>query len=129
MTTQTNHPDIEIYIKNAEHTDIVKWLSQRFDSFTSLGHKGVLHTWHASYQDHTFKVAIHERALGKSWSSVWFQSDNTPWSIDLDCAREAAKVLNLQVRCIASGWQEGDNPDEWWKLENGTEEKIEWKTD
>ena len=125
----TRHPDIEIYIKNTSVEKITAWLSQRLDKIHALGNKGLLHQFTGEYQQHTFEIVIHERALGKAWLSVWFQTDQTPWEVDLDCAREASIELKAQVRCIASGWQEGDDPDEWWKVEQGQEEKIQWATD
>lgn len=125
----THHPDIEIYIKKAPVEEIVNWLFSRFERFELIGKKGVLHQYEAQWQSASFAVAIHERALGKSWISVWFQSDQTPWQIDLDCAKEASHALNTQVRCIASGWQEGDDPDEWWRVEAGDAEKIQWVTE
>lgn len=125
----TNHPDIEIYIKNTRLSSIVDWLSARFEQFEPTASKGMLHQYEARWQQQRFAVAIHERALGKSWISVWFQSAHTPWQIDLECAREASEKLHAQVRCIASGWQEGDDPDEWWRVEKGQETKIQWVTD
>lgn len=125
----TNHPDIEIYIKNCKLDEVLQWLSERLDSVKATGSKGMLHQFSASYQGHKFAIAVHEKALGKAWISVWFQSNTTPWKVDLDCAREASAVLKAQVRCIASGWQEGDDPDEWWKVEEGQEVKMQWVTD
>lgn len=125
----THHPDIEIYIKNSSVEKIVHWLNNRFENVELLSIKGLLHHYEAHWQTHRFTFTIHQRALGKAWISIWFQSDQTPWQIDLECAREASKELNAQIRCIDSGWQEGDDPDEWWKIENGLEEKIAWITE
>lgn len=125
----TRHPDIEIYIKNSSVEAICAWLAKRFEQLEPIGRKGLLHQYQARYQGHDFEVLINERAIGKSWIIVWFQSDKTPWSIDLDCAREASTELHTQVRCIASGWQEGDDPDEWWRVDKGKEQKIKWSTD
>lgn len=125
----TKHPDIEIYIKNTPVEKVLTWLSKRLDRIDESSSKGLFHHFTGEYQQQTFDVVIHERALGKSWISVWFQTDQTPWNIDLDCAREASIKLNAQVRCIASGWQEGQDPDEWYRVEKGIEEKIQWITD
>ena len=124
----SKHPDIEIYVKNVSIEQITAWLNDRFDAVQVSSKKGLLHHFSAEYQGHSFRYMIHEKAIGKSWSSIWFQSDETPWKIDLDCAKEASLALNTQVRCIASGWQEGDDPDEWWKVEKDHAEKIQWVT-
>ena len=51
-----------------------------------------------------------------------------PWAQDLDCAHAASAEMETQVRSIAGGWNDGDDPDEYWKVENGEAEKIQWRT-
>jgi len=128
-STETRHPDIEIYIKNRPLEAILEWLSQRADALESRRSSGSTHSLTAIFDQQRVPVMIHEKAVGKAWVSVWFRSDATPWARDLDCAREAATALDTQVRCILSGWQDGDEPDEWWKVEGGDTEKILWRTD
>lgn len=123
------HPDIEIYIKNRSITAIESWLSTLGEDVSpviSQDSDKSTHEYIITLADNNIPVFIHERAAGKSWTSVWFQSDQTPWIKDVDCARVAAAALETQVRCIASGWQNGDDPDEWWKIEDQTEELIKW---
>ena len=73
-------------------------------------------------------MLIQQRVIGKAWSTVWFDSSETHWATDLECAHQIAKAMETQTRCIASGWQEGDEPDEWYKVHQGVEEKIVWNT-
>jgi len=128
-STETRHPDIEIYIKNRPLEAILEWLNQRADALESRHSSGSTHSLTAIFGQQRIPVMIHEKAVGKAWISVWFRSDATPWVRDLDCAQEAAETLDTQVRCIVSGWQDGDDPDEWWKVEGGETEKILWRTD
>lgn len=123
------HPDIEIYIKNRSLDQILAWLAQRCEQLDSPRHSGGTHRLNALLGGVRVPVLIHEKAVGKAWTSVWFRSDRTPWSRDLDCAEEAAAALGTQVRCIVSGWQDGDDPDEWWRVEQGVAEKITWRTE
>jgi len=128
MTTN-RHPDIEIYIKNRSLSDIIDWLRTRFDDVQEQPSGSAIHNFTVGYQGNTVSLMIHEKAVGKAWTSLWFRSDRTPWEKDLDCANEASQQLNTQVRCIATGWSEGDDPDEWWRIEAGAIEKIQWRTD
>jgi hypothetical protein len=129
MSNATRHPDIEIYIKNRSLQQILAWLHQRSDSLKPQYSSGGTHAFKAVLEGVQVPVMIHEKAVGKAWISVWFRSDATPWVRDLDCAEEVAKALDTQVRCIVSGWQDGDEPDEWWKIEGGEVEKITWRTE
>ncbi len=129
MSNATRHPDIEIYIKNRSLQQILAWLHQRSDSLKPQHSSGGTHAFKAVLEGVQVPVMIHEKAVGKAWISVWFRSDATPWVRDLDCAEEVAKALDTQVRCIVSGWQDGDEPDEWWKIEGGEIEKITWRTE
>lgn len=126
--SETRHPDIEIYVKNSSLNAITQWLETCSDQLGPIKSSGVTHTAKVRFGADDVAVMIHERVVGKAWLSVWFQSDKTPWATDLECARVASKALDTQVRCIASGWNEGDDPDEWWKIEAGNEEKISWHT-
>ncbi|WP_372830629.1 hypothetical protein [Pontibacterium sp.] len=126
--TDQRHPDIEIYVKNRSLEEIEHWLRQRFDVLNTDFSQGTVHEYKAGLSDATIPVMIHEKVVGKAWTSVWFKSDKTLWATDLDCAAQAAIDLDTQIRCIAGGWADGDEPDEWWKVENGEQEKIQWRT-
>lgn len=128
-STETRHPDIEIYIKNRSLEQILEWLNDRADGLKIHNSVGGTHSLTAFFSDQRIPVMIHEKAAGKAWISVWFRSDATPWIRDLDCAQEIAQAMNTQVRCIVSGWQDGDDPDEWWRIEGSEIEKITWRTD
>ena len=122
------NPDIEIYIKNTDAQAITAWL----DSLAGQLDKGeqqpnIQHyVWH--YEGEAIPVMLHERVVGKAWTSLWFNSSATPWAVDLDCAKAAATALATQVRCTANGWTEGDEPDTWWKVETDSCEEIQWRT-
>lgn len=126
--SEERHPDIEVYIKNCPLEEILDWLGDRCEEVEILNSVGGTHALDIVINNCRVPVMIHEKAVGKAWISIWFRSENTPWAKDLDCAHEIANALNTQVRCIASGWSEGDDPDEWWRIENGIAEKIQWQT-
>jgi len=128
-STESRHPDIEIYIKNRSLEQILQWLRRRTDAVEAHDSVGATHSLSVVFAGARIPVMIHEKAVGKSWVSIWFRSDATPWARDIDCAMEVAAALDTQVRCIVSGWQEGDDPDEWWTTNGSEIEKIIWHTD
>ena len=128
MTDTQRHPDIEIYVKDRSLDQITNWLQQLCQNFQPDFTQGQVHHFIGTIDGEDIPVMVHEKVSGKAWTSVWFNSDKTPWIKDLDCARQAASELDTQIRCIASGWNTGDDPDEWWKIEQGNAEKIQWRT-
>jgi len=126
--SEQRHPDIEVYVKECNALQLYDWLKSNVGD-VSPPHKSkdnikTTLTWQSSQ----IPVLIQERVVGKAWTSIWFDSDETPWATDLDCARQISKELSVQTRCILSGWNEGDEPDEWMKIHNDHEEKISWQT-
>ncbi|WP_299197072.1 hypothetical protein [uncultured Amphritea sp.] len=128
MTEEQRHPDIEIYIKDRSLDRISRWLESLCQSLKRDFEQGQVHHFVAVINGCEIPVMIHEKVSGKAWTSIWFNSDQTPWIKDLDCAQQAARELDTEIRCIASGWTSGDDPDEWWRIEQETVEKIHWKT-
>lgn len=126
--TNSRHPDIEIYVKNCSLEAIQDWLKSLSDQMTCNTSKNTIHEFTLTFQGNNVETLVHEKVAGKAWTSVWLKSDQTPWVNDLECARAAASAMDAQIRCVASGWEDGDDPDEYWKIENGTEEKIQWRT-
>lgn len=126
--TEPRHPDIEIYVKNRSLKKIESWLQQRFDRVDRDFEQGTTHEYRATLNGAMISVLVHEKVVGKAWTSIWFKSDKTDWIKDLDCAQDAANEMETQVRCIAGGWSDGDEPDEWWKVEHGEQEKILWRS-
>lgn len=125
--TDQRHPDIEIYIKNKSVSDIEQWLSS-LGQLSTTKTAGLTHHYSLSLADSDMPVMIHEKVAGKAWTSLWFKENHTSWDQDLACAEAAASAMATQVRCIASGWNDGDEPDEYWKIENSQTEKIIWRS-
>ncbi|MEH6472798.1 MAG: hypothetical protein V7752_16280 [Halopseudomonas sp.] len=126
QTPNDRHPDIEIYIKQRSAERISQWLESLFDNIEAIGKRGHTYRYNAAYQSHNIPITVIDQAA-KGFSSVWFDSAETPWAIDLDCALQAQQQLDTEVRCIASGWKEGDEPDEWWSITDQGKNKIQWQ--
>ncbi|WP_271272969.1 hypothetical protein [Aliamphritea hakodatensis] len=125
-TAATRHPDIEIYVKSRNLEEICQWLNGVFSAVERQHSQGTVHQYRTGCG---IPVLIHEKVSGKAWTSVWFDSDSTPWEKDLDCAIIASQQMDTEIRCIAGGWNDGDDPDEWWKVAtDGEATKIQWRT-
>lgn len=125
--TEQRHPDIEIYIKSRTLDEIETWLGS-LGTLEKTTSQGLTHDYKLSLDGQTVPLMIHEKVAGKAWLSLWFKENLTPWDQDLDCARAASEAMSTQIRCVASGWNDGDEPDEYWKVENGQQETIIWRS-
>lgn len=127
-----NQPDIEIYIKHTNALEITSWLAAYFqpietplltDENLALGTmiKGTLN-------ETKVPLVITPKAAGKAFTSVWFQSEQTPWKNDLECAESFIAMHNREVRCSSGTWteEEAENEEKWWCLSDGTKKLLRW---
>lgn len=129
--TQT---DIEIYIKAATPEAIQEWLSLITLSLDAKSFSPKRQAYWATMQslDETIDEASKEfeiivlSSVQNNYSSIWFNSAKTPWANDKACAKQAFDHFKSAVRCTASGWQEGDQPDQWLHIDDSGEEVIDW---
>lgn len=121
------HPDIEIYLKAQPVPQVEAWLQDRFGPLTAVAKNKQGCRYRLEIDGRTVPVMVIEKAAG-NFTSVWFDSDRTPWARDIDCAREAHRHFQCETRCVASGWTDGDEPDEWWSITEAGEGKILWRS-
>lgn len=125
QTQNDRHPDIEIYVHKSSLKQVEDWLESVFGQLQANGSKGNSHRFSVTLDSNLIPITVIEKAA-PGYTSIWFDSAFTPWARDLECARQAQSKLDTEVRCIASGWQEGDEPDEWWSVSETGEKKIQW---
>lgn len=121
-------PDIEIYLAGARPDAILAWLQQRFpESTASALRPAGKRQWRVqvSHGSHAIPVLVIEEAA-PGFTSVWFDSPQTPWPDDISCAREAFAHFRIEVRATPGSWQEGDDPDLWWHIDAAGEGPIHW---
>ena len=101
-----NQPDIEIYLKRPAIEDILGWLEKHFEI---SGHEtsGDRHEISLIYNGVALTCMIFEKVAKGGYASVWFKSNQTPWSTDEACASDAFESLGLETRCSTGGWQSG----------------------
>lgn len=119
-------PDIEIYIANTKAADVLTWLATRFAEHGQPRPAGK-RQWRQQlqFEGRTIPVLVIEEA-SPGFTSVWFDSPQTPWADDMACAREAFAHFQQEVRAIAGSWDEEADPDEWWRIDVQGETVIRW---
>ncbi|MBM6551654.1 hypothetical protein [Marinomonas ostreistagni] len=122
-------PDIEIYLLSCPTERIINWLEQDF-SILDMRKAGDMATKLVlEHEHHEIPVTILEQAAGKRFTSVWFDSELTPWQSDMECAKRAFEFLQCEIRCNYQGWQEDleDDPDLWWRINANGEGTYIWR--
>lgn len=119
--------DIEIYIHKGSPDRINGWLQSVFGVApvpqSSPGGKHS-HAYRIICQDIEIPVLL---IVQGAWTSVWFNSDRTPWESDLACAQAAAQTLGTRARCTDGGWHEGDDPDQFLEVAENRVSTIIWR--
>lgn len=121
-----SQPDIEIYLKDADHTAVAEWLSTAIGPGSGWQKKG--QTYKCLFAD--IPVTWLPNAVGK-WHSLFLESDATPWADDLACAKAAFAALNVEVRCSPGSWEEEESDeqaDRWMRISADGVEEINWRT-
>lgn len=98
-------PDIEIYLKDAEHAAVAAWLEQALGPCGPWQEHGQTLKCTARGEHGAVRVTWLPKAVGK-WHSLFLESDSTPWDDDLACARAAHAALGVEIRCAPGGWEE-----------------------
>ncbi len=129
-----NTPDIEIYVKAIHFPQMMNWLAKHFSavSFSSkaahLYENGKPVKGKLSNQQGETEVLITPHAAGKSFTSIWFKHNITPWQDDEHCAMSLLQEEDCEIRCSAAGWQESEEEDseQWWLLSRTEKKRINW---
>ncbi|NVK75688.1 hypothetical protein C0J08_05260 [Marinomonas sp. CT5] len=120
--------DIEIYVLSCPTANIIAWLEETFTLISQSSPSNLCTKAVIEVDNHKIEVTILEQAAGKRFTSIWFNSDKTPWEDDITCAKQAFRALNCEVRCNFQGWEEEGNqdPDQWWRINSHGEGPFIW---
>ncbi|MGB0781742.1 MAG: hypothetical protein ACPGRG_01150 [Marinomonas sp.] len=120
--------DIEIYVLSCPTEKIINWLESTFTLVKKSAPSSLCSKVTVIMNDHDVEVTILEQAAGKRFTSIWFNSDQTPWENDITCAKQAFNALNCEVRCNFQGWEEEgeQDPDQWWRINSYEEGPFIW---
>ena len=127
-------PDIEIYVKNAEMSEVASWLNKHFSGvqlpnhFEQIFSKGK--TIKATIKNETgiSELIITPQAAGKTFGSLWFKNNITQWNNDEECALSLLEDSDTEIRCSASSWTEAEEQDsaQWLLLTRNERKLINW---
>jgi hypothetical protein len=119
--------DIEIYVKSASPDAIKIWLESCTSSLNVKSFSPKRQSYWATFSDtpQEFEILVLNK-VAANFSSVWFNTTSTPWASDKACAQQAFVHFQSSVRCVVSGWQEGDAPDQWLSIDADGEHLIDW---
>ncbi|GGN35344.1 MULTISPECIES: hypothetical protein [Marinomonas] len=120
--------DIEVYVLSCPTENIITWLEASFTLVKKSTSGPLCSKLTLLWQGNEVEVTILEQAAGKRFTSIWFDSDKTPWEDDITCAKQVFKALDCEVRCNFQGWEEEGNqdPDLWWRINHHGEGPFIW---
>ncbi len=121
--------DIEIYVHCRDLAAIVEWLEARFSVVDILqaDEKSLKGVVQLDLQSEFCEFLLLPKAAG-AYTSVWFKQNETPWSSDIDCGRDAFKYLQREVRVSAGAWAEGDEYDSFVRIRTDGESGFLWNS-
>ncbi len=124
------YPDLELYVLKPTIEDIEQWLRSSFTQYDiKLTHQDQNQCQWLICGD-SFEMPVHlTLAAIKQFASLWFKTNLTDWSTDLDAARQLYQFLSKEVRCSDSSWQDGEDEsgqDGWIKINQKGEQRFEW---
>jgi len=91
--------DVEIYIENVEEDGILEWLKSKFHLLGRVSIDSESFRIDVENQEFRIPVIIHSSVEGENLTSIRFNSEDTPWGSDSECAREAFEFFQLPVLC------------------------------
>ncbi len=128
LLNMSTYPDLEVYVEHMTIDDIVAWLKQHFAQVSAQHQKGKT----TALVVDEMAVMVLAEAAGKSYHSIWFKENRTPWTCDLDIAKTLAHDLNIPVRCSTGGWEEAadakaETAHDWLEVTpSGAVQPIHW---
>jgi len=87
--------DIEVFIRDCEEYRLLEWVESRVGPLAGPRDGGDART----YESPCGPVVLTRSMEDGPSASLWFNTPSTPWETDVDCARDAARVLGCTVRC------------------------------
>lgn len=123
-------PDIEIYLKDADLTTIMAWLTHSLGECSEWQQKGKVFKCQAI--PNNISITWYPKAVG-GWNCLHFASNQTPWINDLACAQSAHDFLKIEIRCAPNGWSEQvaeseTQANQWLKIKDNEVIDFFWKT-
>ncbi len=120
--------DIEIYIREPVLKRVLGWIKSVLGPLEELpvdkSQKGV-RMFRATECQPVMPIMIQTGIEGGPYVGIWFDSGETPWGSDVDCARAAFEAFGLPVQCDPG--PEYDNQDDFFRIDDKGESIVRLK--
>ena len=112
--------DVEVYIRTHDPDPILKWVRSTIGKELLVDDAGDSQIFHCRHKDVVIPVVLTK--VDDEFTSIWFNSDQTPWRGHLDCARDAYQNTRIEVRCDDGSM----NPNTWISISAEGEAEVQW---
>lgn len=120
--------DIEIYIREPVIKRVLGWLKGVLGPLEELPvdrSQPDVRMFHTLEHEPMIPVVIQSAIEGGPYVGVWFDSDQTPWQSDVECAKQAFEAFGLPVQCDPG--PDYDNQDDFFRIDSEGERIVRLK--
>lgn len=114
------YPDLEIYVKGPRPEDLLSSFNESVGIVSQQEVKrGGNETFEMLVGDPPCPCLLICRVNG-TYSSIWFNGRDLPWSRDVGCATDCANTFDTEVRC------QDPEGDAWLSVQGMRQSVVEW---
>jgi hypothetical protein len=117
---------IEIYVRHCPNERLLEWVTSALGQTLLVCQEECLTVYRCQVHGNDVPVVTTHGVADGTFTSIFFNSPHTPWCNDVDCARQAARELQCEVRCDPVAVRPLARPDEFLRIVDGREEYINW---
>lgn len=120
--------DIEIYIREPVLKRVLGWIKSKLGPIEELPvdqSQQDVRMFRTTEHQPSVPIMIQSSIEGGPYVGIWFDSSATPWSTDVDCARDAFEAFGLPVQCDPGPSHE--DQDDFFRIDSSGESIVHLK--